>query len=90
LKIADIKMLALLRELISRNPFVEEIDFSDSELYCVDSTSVELLGRFTELKKVSREMWVESAVWLGRFVRQSDQEDADGFKRAFVDYRAEY
>ena len=56
-------MLALLRELISRNPFVEEVDFSDSELYSVDSTSVELLGRFTELKKVSREMWVESTVF---------------------------
>ena len=45
-------MLPLLKDLISRNPFVEEVDFSDKEIYTLDSHMVELLGRFTELKKV--------------------------------------
>ena len=45
-------MLPLLKELISRNPFVEEIDFCDKGIYSVDAHIVELLGRFTELKKV--------------------------------------
>jgi len=45
-------MLPLLKDLISRNPFVEEVDFSDKEIYSLDSHMVELLGRFTELKKV--------------------------------------
>jgi hypothetical protein len=45
-------MLPLLKDLISRNPFVEEVDFNDKDIYSLDSHMVELLGRFTELKKV--------------------------------------
>lgn len=45
-------MLPLLKELISRNPFVEDVDFQDKGVYTLDSHMVELLGRFTELKRV--------------------------------------
>ena len=46
-------MLPLLKELITRNPFVDEVDFSKQGLTHFDPHSVDLLGRFTELKKVS-------------------------------------
>ena len=46
-------MLPLLKELISRNPFVEEVDFQEKSIYTIDTHTVELLGRFTELKKVN-------------------------------------
>ena len=45
-------MLPLLKELITRNPFVDEVDFSKQGLTHFDPHSVDLLGRFTELKKV--------------------------------------
>ena len=46
-------MLPLLKELISRNPFVEDIDLSEKGIYSFDQSSADLLGRFTELRKVS-------------------------------------
>ena len=46
-------MLNLLKELISRNPFVDEVDFSNESIQHFDPNAVDLLGRFTELKKVS-------------------------------------
>ena len=48
-------MLGLLKELITRNPFVDEVDFSNEGIQYFDPHSVDLLGRFTELKKVSQE-----------------------------------
>jgi len=48
-------MLGLLKELISRNPFVEEVDFTDKQIQNLDNHVIELLGRFTELKRVSSE-----------------------------------
>jgi hypothetical protein len=46
-------MLPLLKDLICTNPFVDEIDFKDKGIHYIDTTVVELLGRFTELRKVS-------------------------------------
>lgn len=46
-------MLGLLKDLITKNPYVEEVDFSNEGISYVDPHSVDLLGRFTELKKVS-------------------------------------
>ena len=46
-------MLPLLKELITRNPFVDEVDFSKEGISHFDPHSVDLLGRFTELRKVS-------------------------------------
>ena len=54
-------MLQFLKELISTNPFVEEIDLENKYtpsltllrgITSLDSTSVDLLGRFSELRKV--------------------------------------
>jgi hypothetical protein len=45
-------MLALLKNLITSNPFVDEVDFEAQEIDYFDPHAVELLGRFTELKKV--------------------------------------
>ena len=80
-------MLPLLKDLISRNPFVEEVDFSDKEIYTLDSHMVELLGRFTELKKV-RTFFI--FICVDRFVRQSNQEIALRFKFIPPNYRLEY
>ena len=46
-------MLGLLKELITRNPFVDEVDFSNEGIQYFDPHSVDLLGRFTELKKIN-------------------------------------
>jgi len=46
-------MLNLLKELLSRNPFVEILDFTDIQIQVLDSHAIDLLGRFTELKRVS-------------------------------------
>ena len=46
-------MLGLLKELITRNPFVDEVDFSNEAISYFDPHSVDLLGRFTELKKIN-------------------------------------
>ena len=46
-------MLALLKELITSNPYVEEVDFSNQGLSHFDPHSVDLLGRFSELKIAS-------------------------------------
>lgn len=46
-------MLGLLKELITSNPFVEEVDFSGQGLTHFDPHSVDLLGRFSELTCVS-------------------------------------
>ena len=46
-------MLGLLKELITRNPFVDEVDFSNEGIQYFDPLSVDLLGRFTELKKIN-------------------------------------
>lgn len=46
-------MLPLLKELISRNPFVDQVEFRDCNIHSVDATAIELLGRFTELRKVT-------------------------------------
>lgn len=45
-------MLPLLKDLIITNPFVEEIEFCDKGIFQLDQHSVDLLGRFTELRKV--------------------------------------
>ncbi len=47
-------MLPLLRDLIITNPFVEEIEFADKGILQLDHHSVDLLGRFTELRKVTK------------------------------------
>ena len=46
-------MLGLLKELITRNPFVDEVDFSNEGIQYFDPHSVDLLGRFTELRKIN-------------------------------------
>jgi len=43
-------MLNFLKELIATNPFVEELDFENRGITTLDTTSVELIGRFAELK----------------------------------------
>lgn len=65
-------MLPLLKDLISRNPFVEEVDFSDKEIYTLDSHMVELLGRFTELKKVIKKTHILLTLFLDQSFRQLD------------------
>ena len=47
-------MLSLLKDLITKNQFVEEVDFSNEGIQYFDPHSVDLLGRFTELKKVRK------------------------------------
>jgi hypothetical protein len=46
-------MLALLKNLITTNPFVDEVDFEAQEIEYFDPHAADLLGRFTELRKVS-------------------------------------
>ena len=46
-------MLSFLRDLIGTNPFVEEIDFENKGISTLDPHSVELLGRFQELKRIN-------------------------------------
>ena len=46
-------MLALLKQLITTNPFVDEVDFEGQEIEYFDPHAADLLGRFTELRKVS-------------------------------------
>lgn len=46
-------MLALLKDLITSNPFEEEVNFENQGLSHMDPHSVDLLGRFTELKKIN-------------------------------------
>lgn len=46
-------MFSLLKDLISQNPFVEELEFQDRGIDRLDAHSVEILSRFSELKKIS-------------------------------------
>ena len=46
-------MLALLKTLITTNPFVDEVDFEQQEIEYFDPHAVDLLGRFTELRKIN-------------------------------------
>ena len=61
-------MLGLLKELITRNPFVDEVDFSNEGIQYFDPHSVDLLGRFTELKKVSKRMQTATTRYLQIFL----------------------
>lgn len=46
-------MLSFLKELITTNPFVEEIELENRGITSLDPHSVDLLGRFSELKKIN-------------------------------------
>lgn len=46
-------MLSFLKELITTNPFVEEIELENKGITSLDPHSVDLLGRFSELKKIN-------------------------------------
>jgi Leucine-rich repeat (LRR) protein len=46
-------MLSLLKDLISQNPFVEELEFQDRGIDRLDAHTVEILSRFSELSKIS-------------------------------------
>lgn len=46
-------MLSFLKELITTNPFVEEIELENKGITSLDAHSVDLLGRFSELKKIN-------------------------------------
>lgn len=46
-------MLSFLKELITTNPFVEEIDLENKGITSLDPHSVDLIGRFSELKKIN-------------------------------------
>ena len=46
-------MLSFLKELISQNPFVEDIEFQERGIDRLDNHSVEILSRFSELKKIN-------------------------------------
>ena len=46
-------MLSFLKELITTNPFVEEIELEDKGIHSLDPHSVDLIGRFSELKKIN-------------------------------------
>lgn len=46
-------MLTFLKDLITTNPFVEEIDLENKGITSLDPHSVDLLGRFSELKKIN-------------------------------------
>ena len=46
-------MLSLIKDLISQNPFVEELEFQDRGIDRLDAHSVEILSRFSELRKIS-------------------------------------
>lgn len=46
-------MLSFLKELITTNPFVEDIDLENKGITSLDPHSVDLIGRFSELKKIN-------------------------------------
>ena len=46
-------MLSFLKDLITTNPFVEDIDLENKGLTSLDMHSVDLLGRFSELRKIN-------------------------------------
>lgn len=46
-------MLPYLKELITTNPFVEEIDLENKGIASLDAHSVDLLGKFQELRKIN-------------------------------------
>jgi Leucine-rich repeat (LRR) protein len=46
-------MLTLLRDLITTNPFVEEVDFTDKQIQYIDQNSLQVLARFSELRKIN-------------------------------------
>lgn len=46
-------MLSFLKDLITTNPFVEDIDLENKGITTLDTHSVDLLGRFSELKKIN-------------------------------------
>jgi hypothetical protein len=46
-------MLSFLKDLITTNPFVEEIDLENHGISSLDPHSVDLIGRFSELKKIN-------------------------------------
>ena len=46
-------MLGLLKDLITTNPFCEEIDFENRGITSWDAHAADLLGRFTELKRIN-------------------------------------
>jgi hypothetical protein len=46
-------MLSFLKDLIATNPFVEEIELENKGIASLDAHSVDLLGRFSELKKIN-------------------------------------
>ena len=45
-------MLPLLKDLISTNPFADEVDFSERGIYAIDAHSVQILARFQELTRL--------------------------------------
>ncbi len=45
-------MLSYLKELFSSNPFVTSIDFSGRNVTVLDPSSLALLSRFTELRRI--------------------------------------
>jgi Leucine-rich repeat (LRR) protein len=45
-------MLSYLKELFSSNPFVTSIDFSARNVTVLDPSSLALLSRFTELRRL--------------------------------------
>jgi len=46
-------MLTFLKDLITTNPFVEEIDLENKGITAIESHAVDLLGRFSELKRIN-------------------------------------
>lgn len=46
-------VFALLRDLITSNPFADEIDFSNKGLAHLDQNSVTILGKFSELRRLN-------------------------------------
>ena len=46
-------MLALLKDMITTNPFAEEVDFENRGINSLDSVCVDLLSRFNELSKIN-------------------------------------
>ena len=46
-------MLSFLKDLITTNPFVEDIDLENRGITSLDAHSVDLMSRFSELKKIN-------------------------------------
>ena len=46
-------MLNYLKELITTNPFIIDIDLENKGIVSLDPHSVDLLSRFSELKKIN-------------------------------------